>query len=76
MNKIDHPNIVKIKECGNDGFVVSPRDPSSLANAMEKIFSLDNKNYQKMCLSSKSLVNERFSSDKIYEIIKRKLYKI
>ena len=59
-----------------NGFIVNPRDPSALANAMEKIFSLDNRNYQKMCLSSRSLVNERFSSDKIYEIIKKELYKI
>jgi hypothetical protein len=29
-----------------------------------------------MCLSSKSLVNERFSSDKIYEIVKKELYRI
>ena len=59
-----------------NGFIVNQRDPNALANAMEKIFLLDNKNYRKMCLSSRKLVNERFSSDKIYEIIKRKLYKI
>ena len=59
-----------------NGYIVNPRDPRSLANAIEKIFSLDNRNYQKMCLSSRSLVSERFSSDKIYEIIKKELYKI
>ena len=60
----------------NNGFIVNPRDPSALANAMEKIFSLDKRNYQKMCLSSRSLVKDRFSSDKIYKILKKELYKI
>ena len=59
-----------------NGLIVNPKDPTGLANAMEKIFSLDNRNYQKMCLSSRSLVNEKFSSDKIYKIIKKELYKI
>ena len=59
-----------------NGFIVNPRDPRELANAMEKIFSLDDRNYQKMCLSSRSLVHERFGSDKIYEIVKKELYKI
>ena len=59
-----------------NGYIVNPRDPSALANAMEKIFLLDNRNYQKMCLSSRSLINERFSSDKIYEILKKELYKV
>ena len=59
-----------------NGFIVNPRDPNGLANAMEKIFLLNSENYRKMCLSSKSLVNERFSSDKIYEIIKKELYRI
>ena len=59
-----------------NGFIVNPKDPNALANAMEKIFLLDSENYRKMCLSSRSLVNERFSSDKIYEIIKKELYRI
>ena len=59
-----------------NGFIVNPRDPNGLANAMEKIFLLNSENYRKMCLSSKSLVNERFSSDKIYEIVKKELYRI
>jgi glycosyltransferase involved in cell wall biosynthesis len=59
-----------------NGFIVNPRDPYSLANAIQKIFSLDQKSYNKMCLSSRSLVAERFSSDKIYEIIKKELYRI
>ena len=59
-----------------NGFIVNPRDPNGLAIAMEKIFLLNSENYRKMCLSSKSLVNERFSSDKIYEIIKKELYRI
>ena len=59
-----------------NGFIVNPRDPNGLANAMENIFLIDNENYRRMCSASKSLVKEKFSSDKIYEIIKKKLYKI
>ena len=59
-----------------NGFIVKPKDPKSLANAMEKIFLLENKNYRKMCLSSRALLDEKFSSDKIYEIIKKELYRI
>ena len=61
---------------GVNGYMVNPRDPYSLSLAMQKIFYLTIEDYNKMCLASRSMVDKKFSSDKIYDIVKTKLYKI
>ena len=61
---------------GVNGYIVNPRDPKSLSVAMKKVFSLTEEQYQQMCLSSRKMVEKKFSSNKIYEIVKSELYNI
>ena len=61
---------------GVNGYIVNPRDPKSLSVAMKKVFSLTKDQYQQMCLSSRKMVEKKFSSNRIYEIVKSELYNI
>lgn len=57
--------LAEMTEDGKTGYVIAPRDPEAIANALSKCFEGDN--YEKMSHNARRAVTEQFNWEKIAE---------